>query len=126
MKLESRVLPRLVKLNKSLFRRLLSRGELLLELKSLVEMSSLDLLIQVLDLSVLSVLFIFQTLFVALKASLGLFRLSKTVFENALVVLVLLENLRKSALSVFETGESFFLPDALDSQRLKELLGTRK
>lgn len=122
MKLKSRILLRLVELKKSLFRRLLGRGELLLQLKSLVEMSRLDLLSQVLDLSVLSVLFIFQSLFVALKASLGLFRLSETVFEHALVVLVLLEHLRKSALSVFETGKSFFLPDALDSQRLEFVL----
>ena len=73
LKLESRILLRLLELNKSLFRRLLGRGELLLQLKSLVEMSSLDFLVQVLDLSVLSVLFIFQSLFVALKATLSPF-----------------------------------------------------
>ena len=122
LKLESRILSGLLELDKSLFCRLLSRGELLLELKSLVEVSSFYLLLQVLDLSVLSVLIILESFFVALKASLGLLRLSETVFEHALVVLVLLKYLRKGALGVFKAGKSFFLAYALDSQRLKELL----
>ena len=116
--MESRILLGFFQLNQSLFRGLLSFSELLLQLKSLIEMASLHFLLQVLDLSVLSVLVILESFFVALKSSLGLLGLAQTVLEYALVVLVLLEHLGKSALGVFESGESFFLANALDSQRL--------